>query len=289
MLFQMTDFTVNLADFSSYSLQHKNEKGTVFDMPYWLLTEAIKLVPVDKIPSFYMVNKYGEIYDQTQFVLVPYIRFMIADPRIVYTENKTNWGGEAEMRRTDYRQNPFHPYWIGGIGYNNMPSDSQNPNKYAFENMKNLMDIYAIPAWNQTDTTTHGIRNSNTKIMKLGGIGEDLVPNEGGLRNGMFIPAGARYMQASTTGSFTTGTNIHRLELSGVASQTRKDSIYRYLLNLPELSTDPNAPFILPPLFTDLFAWTTYNAMNSSIPFTDVSNRNEWNAISVLTFGVQPA
>lgn len=287
MLFQMTDFTVDKSDFLSVGVSYKNGVNDNKSLTYYVLTEAIKLEPVDKIPSFYMVNKYGEVYDDTQYILVPYIRFMIADPKLNYADNKTNWASEAEMHRTDYRANPFHPYWIGGVSYNGMSASLPNPNQNAFENSKELWDAYVIGDQTRSECLIHGIRNQNTKIPKLMGIGEDLVPNEGGLKQGMFLPAGARYMQAGVNGSFTGGTNTHFLRLVQTADFNVITSTYRYLLSLPELSTSAVTPYILPPLFTDLFCWFNNAALDRATNYN--YDTFAGNAVSVLTFGVQRA
>lgn len=285
MLFQMTDFPVDKSDFYSVAINHKNALGTNFPFEAFVLKDPIKLVPTELIPSFYMVNKYGDVYTETQYVLVPYIRFWIADPDILYYENTRNIDELSEINRIDYRQNPFHPYWVGGSGVFG-PTNGNNPNKNAYDNLRRLMDIYVPPA-GSNNSITNGYRNNKTPIPTLSGIGENIIPNEGGFKNGMFLPAGARYMQAANTGTSTTVINGHVLQIQLDLSTTNAVIQYRYGLSLPDTSTSATTPFILPPMFLDLFSLSSAAGFSNVSAFGAASNSKA--CVAVLTFGIQPA
>lgn len=286
MLFQMTGFPVDKSDFYSIAVNHKNALGTNFPFETFVLKDPIKLLPTELIPSFYMVNKYGDVYTDTQYVLIPYIRFWIADPDILYYENTRNIDELGEMPRLDYRQNPFHPYWVGGSGVFGAVN-ANNPNKNAYDNLRNLMDIYLPPPAGSSNSLTNGYRNNKTPIPKLSGIGENVIPNEGGFKNGMFLPAGSRYMQASSTGSVTTVVNGHVLALTTDLTATNPTIGYSYTLSLPDVSTNATSPFILPPMFLDMFSLYSAASFNASTAFGP--NINSRACVAVLTFGVQPA
>lgn len=283
MQFIVDSFALNKSDLFSVGVNMLDKEGTEHPLTYYVSKEAIKLEPVDKIPSFYMVNKYGEVYSDTQYILVPYIRFMVADPTDVYVNVVDG------LTKTNYSKSPFHPRWIGGNTYGSAV-DSDQPNKNAGTNFKRLFDPYLLGTgsgqWD--DYTAHGVRNENTKIPKLLGIGEDLVPNEGGFAGAMFMPAGSRYLQARPEAMWPTATTNHFLTQISVANTTTPSARYRYYLSLPEDSTSAVTPYILPPLFTDLFSWYTRRANRTGPPFDEGVDFHQ-NAISVLTFGVEPA
>lgn len=250
MQFIVDSFALNKSDLFSVGVDMLDKEGTEHSLTYFVSQEPIKLEPVDKIPSFYMVNKYGEVYSDTQYVLVPYIRFMVADPTDVYT---TIVDG---LSRTNYSKSPFHPRWIGGTSYGSSINQSQ-PNKNAGTNFKRLFDPYLLGSGSATWDyyTAHAVRNDNTKIPKLAGIGESLVPNEGGFAGAMFMPVGSQYLQARSAAMWPTATTNHFLTQISVANDANPSARYQYYLSLPEVSTNATTPYILPPLFTDLFSW----------------------------------
>ena len=277
MQFIVDSFALNKSDLLSYSVSMKNIDNSDQTLGYFVSAEPIKLEPVSTIPSFYMVNKYGEVYNQTQFILVPYIRFMVHDPLAVYVDVVDG------ITQVNYAKSPFHPYWMGGVSYSGV--DSQQPNKNANYNFKQLFDPYLVNPGNPDNYTAHAVRNDATKIPTIKGIGEDLVPNEGGFAGAMFMPTGSQYLQARVDAMWPTATTNHWLtQISTMGAQP--SSRYQYYLSLPEVSTSATTPYILPPLFTDLFSWFTYRT-NRSGGFYAKQDFHQ-NAIAVLTFGVQP-
>lgn len=280
MEFRMDGFTMSKGELLPQFIQFKDENGVVTELKFYTLAEPIKLEPTQLIPSFYMVNKYGEVYNDTQYVLVPYIRFAVPDPSETYKFSSDGVSG------FNYARNPFHPYWIGGVTYSGVLAEQ--PNKYAKENLDKLMDLYLIGTNRKNYYTAHGVKASNNYWGNLSGIGQDLVPDEGSLKDGMFMPVNARYLQANTQADLFAGfSNNHALVMSSVADDTRPTAVWYYGLKLPEVSADATQPYILPPLFKDLMSW--YNDTQPASANSYAKSTFGSNAISILTFGVKQA
>lgn len=283
MNFTIPEFTPNLQDFTEMILTFKNVAGDPFVFKVYRLTEPIVLEPTVAIPSFWMLDKNAVSYDKTQFVLIPELRMIIPDPKINYQENQLNIDGGAERPRVDYRQNPFHPYWIGNVTANgNGTLNAKNPNTYAYENLSKLMDVYISVDGNNLASgpkTTHGIRNENTPFNQIPSEGNLTMPNQGSLGEGMFMPVIKKYLQGGAVENTAAGNHYARMVNEPGAA--RKNATFEYRIYLPETSTDEARPYLLPPMFTDLFSVWHGNGNNYN------ASSNSSGAISILTFGVR--
>lgn len=275
------DFNLSKQELDSYSVTFYDENDQPNDMVYYVTKIPVKLKPTEMFPSFYMVNRYGEIYSDAQYKLVAYLRVMVADPNLAYVT--TSDGITVE----NYAKNLFHPYWIGGVSENNGQINTGNPNKKnVVRNSSQLFDVIRYgdvgSAVSAVDYVTYGIRNANTKVIKLGGIGEDLIPDSGGLPYGMFIPSTAQWLV------FDTDMSASNKKGYFYTKRVNTSGPYSLAYVTPSASNDGAAPFMLPNLFVDHFSWFASYPRITNIAQPFLKNGYRQSGACILTYGVEP-